>query len=305
MLRGDQPNEAISCTRTVLLIAILSGLGLSLLQPLETHVALRDLGNYIALRHALAAQLNDLDHNPCFGSSEINKMSLDTLSQSDCLKNRKPGSNAAQEAIGALRVLTDIGLTEKARRVNYHANFSIHSWKVRSNTLFEFHRSIGMLSFGTAKELSAYEYPEMSNYAALFSNYQVLHTQWTPLTVRLVNAGTFVALGMLLAMAYFWLFFLEAIRSGNSNKEGTIFTAVRRTQFSRFLFFAFMSIPPIVIGLLLMMSWRLSEGLEELNKSHPFLDTVLFVAVVMMSALIMEDRPRRMETNHPPTISRF
>jgi hypothetical protein len=240
MFKMNQPDEAVSCTRAGLLIVILSGLGLSLLQPLEIHLTMRDLGKYVALRNALAVQLDDLDHNPCFKNLQIHNMSLSILSQSDCLKNRKPESNAAQAAIEHLAVLTNHEFIEKARRASFHLDFSIYSWKVRSNTFFEGLGNIGMLTFGNAKELSAIEFPEMSTYKELFSSFQVIQTEWTPLKVRLTNAGTAVAFGMLLAMIYFWLFFMEATKSGSSNRDGTIFTAVRRTRFSRILFFLFM-----------------------------------------------------------------
>ncbi|MEO8341056.1 MAG: hypothetical protein ABI604_15315, partial [Nitrospirota bacterium] len=70
-----------------------------MLQPLEIHLAMRDLGKYIAMRNALAANLDDLDHNPCFKNLQIDNMSLSTLRQSNCLKNRVTGSNTAQVAI--------------------------------------------------------------------------------------------------------------------------------------------------------------------------------------------------------------
>jgi hypothetical protein len=265
MLKMNQPNEAISCTRAGLLIVILSGLGLSLLQPLQIHLWQRDLGKYIALRHALAVQMDDLDHNPCFKNLQIHNMSLYTLSQSDCLKNRKPESNAAQAAIEHLAVLTNHEFIEKARKASFHLNYSIYNWKVRSNTFHEGLGNIGMLTFGSAKELSAIEFPEMSTYKELFSSFQVIEMQWTPLKVRLTNAVTAVAFGMLLALIYFWLFFMEAAKSGSSNMDGTIFTAVRRTRFSRILFLLFMAIPPSVVGLLLGMSYRLSDTIDELN----------------------------------------
>lgn len=287
MFKMNQPDEAVSCTRAGLLIVILSGLGLSLLEPLEIHLAMRDFGKYIALRNALAAQLDDLDHNPCFKKYlQIDNMSLSTLSESDCIKHRKPESNAALEAIKHLAGLTNHELIQKAQRGSFQREFSVFSWSIRANTFKEGVGNIGMLTFGSAKELSAFEFPELSTYKELFLINQVIHTQWTPLSVRLTNAGTFVASGLLLAMAYFWVFFQEATKSGNSNKDGTIFTAVRRTRFSRILFFLFMAIPPIVVGLLLRMSYRINEEPRFWNASTPDLDTILFVGVVIMSALI-------------------
>ncbi|MEO8341898.1 MAG: hypothetical protein ABI604_19715, partial [Nitrospirota bacterium] len=201
-------------------------------------------------------------------------------------KNRVTGSNTAQVAIEHLEVLTNHEFLEKARRASFQFNYSIYSWHVRSNTFGEGLDHIGMFTFGITKELSAFEFPEVSNYIELFRSYQVIHTQWTPLKIRLTSAGTAVSSGMFLALAYFWLFFQESTKSGSSNRDGTIFTAVRRTRFSRVLFFAFLAIPPTVVGLLMRVSYRVSEAPEFLNTSNPVLDTILAVGVVIMSALI-------------------
>lgn len=286
MFKMNQPDEAVSCTRAGILIVILSGLGLSLLQPLEMHLTQRDLSKYVVSRGVFAAQLDDLEHNPCLKHIQIHSMSLSSLSQSDCLKNRTPASNSALVAIEYLTILSDHNFLDRVRKGSFQFEVSIYSWTLRKNTFLEGLSNYSMMTFGNAKELSAFEFPENSKFMVLVTDHQVVQTPWTPLRVRLTNAATFVEFGMLLAVTYFWVFLQEATNTGSSHKQGTLFTAVSRTQFSRIVFILFLIIPPTIVGLLLRVSYRINNETEFVASSNTVLDAILFVGVLIMSALI-------------------
>jgi hypothetical protein len=278
----DNYDEALSCTRAGLLIIIISGLGLSLLGPIEIRIALNDLEPYIALRVTLAAQLEEIDHNPCVANKEI---PLVALSRSDCFKNYTAESNPAIQAISALHSLNNITKLEKARRGYYANDYSIYRWKLRINSVLLSGNNYDNVTFRTVKELSDFEYPDMSVYDRLFRKYTLLETQWTPVTVRLTAAITFLELGLFIALAYFWLMFLEATYSGTSRTKGTIFMAASRTWLSRSLSFGFVSFPPVVSGLVLFYFYPLGHA-ERLHSSIVGINELIFIAIVIMSAML-------------------
>lgn len=277
----DHSNETVSCSRAGLFIIIICGLGLSLLGPVETRIAPNDLARYIALRTAFAAQLGELERTPCASNKDV---ALKILSGSDCFKNYPEESNPAFQAMSALNSLNNIGELEKARRGYYVNNYSIYKWKLRVNSILRSGINYQNMTLRTAQELSDFEYPELSQYELLFRKFTVLDTQWTPLTVQIVHAVTYVELGLLISLAYFWLMFFEATKSGTSTREGTIFTAVRRTQFTRFLFLVFVSLPSFVALLLLRQSYRFGEVLQSQSLYNiPWINELLFAAVLFMS----------------------
>jgi hypothetical protein len=272
-------DEAVSCTRAGLLIIIICGLGLSLLGPLEVRKTLKDLERYIALRVTLAAQLGEIDHHPCVSNKDI---ALVALSRSDCFKDYIEESNPATQAISTLILLNNSTHLEKARRGYYFDNFSIYRWKLRVNTVFLSGNTYENVTFRTVKELSDFE-SDMSPYETLVKKSALLDTQWTPVSIKLATAVIFIELGLFLALAYFWLMFVEATYSGTSKRKGTIFKAAHRTWLSRSLSFCFVIFPAIVVLLLLIHSYPSDKPF---NMNSIGLSELLFIAVLFMSIKI-------------------
>ena len=101
------------------------------------HLTQRDLSKYVVSRGILAAQLDNLEHNSCLKHKQIHSMSLSSLSQSDCLKNRMPTSNPALVAIEYLAVLSDHNFLDRVRKGSFQLELSIYSWQLRKNTFIE------------------------------------------------------------------------------------------------------------------------------------------------------------------------
>src|SRR4029078_5688541 len=280
----DSPDEAISCTRAGLLIIIICGLGLSLLRPIEVRIVLKDLERYITLRLALAAHLGEVERTT-FVSNKV--VSLAALTRSDCFKNYKDESNPAIQAISALLSLNNTAQLEKARRGYYLNDYSIYRWKLRLNSALLAGNNYDNITFRSVKELSDFEYPDMSQYEDLFRRNVLLDTQWTPISVRLDHAVVFIELGLLIALAYFWLLFLEATYSGTSKRQGTIFMAASRTGLTRSLAFVFLACPSIIVGLLLIYSYPLGDA-AGLKSAHENIgvNALLLLAIIFMSGMI-------------------
>jgi hypothetical protein len=256
------------------------------LEPLETARANHALGKYLVLRMILSAHLTELAENRYIGKLDYNQLSLAELSKSDCFKGIVLQSNAAQQALETVKILNSSSELAEARRGNYLNDFSIYRWKLRINNILLSGINYENLTFGKAKELSDFEYPDMSQYEKIFRRYTFVDSPWVPVSVRFTHAVILIELGLFLALGYFWLMFFEATESGASLEEGTIFTAMRRTTLSRLLFFIFISIPPIATCLLVMQAYRGADALTSLYTTSMVINGLLFIGIVIMSARI-------------------
>lgn len=302
MPEGGREAGAASCTRTGLLIILMSGLCLTLLEPLEIAYSLGPLSKYIAKRVNLSAQLDEVQHNTCITSLGLDTMSLKALGKSHCFANAQQGSNSPLQVIEALKVVNNHQDLEAARRPHFMSDFSIYRWKLRVNTEINGGVNYENITFRQAKALSDFEYPDMSRYEQLFLKYNFLTPMWIPLSVRLSHAVSLLLLALFFTLAYFWLMFTEAIESGESWQKGTIFSALKRNRFSRSLLFLFVALPPTVSAILLAEYYRVADALQVVYKKSVFLDASLFLGILFMACVIW--RSAKADWTQPPFNSR-
>ena len=213
-----------------------------------------------------------------------------------------------QQISDILANLGDGKLLTLARSYSNFFNISIYQWEILRKRIISNRRKIPVitqpppkslkeepsfsreelikhLTLDDIKDLSNFEFPELSNFDPLRKELSQFNLPSLGIPLDIFSAIYFIEFGLIFSLAYFWLLQKEARLSNNYPAPGTLFGIFHRSSISRNIFTLFLTLPAISSALLAIKTFP-----------YTYWSSVLAVPIVGFSIMIAWNWTRGIKT---------